>query len=77
MFSADSVSCNPGEMDWNELKGSWNLALQTLGWGRYLAQQRSEMPILWQAMRDNPFFAKGYALIGNDCNNFLPMVVNE
>jgi hypothetical protein len=24
-------------MAWNALKGSWNLSLQTLGWGRLLA----------------------------------------
>ncbi len=77
MFPADAPSCNADEMEWNELKGSWNLALQTLGWGRYLAQQRGETPILWQAMRDNQFLADGYALIGNDCLNFLPVVTNE
>ncbi len=77
MFPADAASCSADEMEWNELKGSWNLALQTLGLGRYLAQQRGETPILWQAMRDNQFLADGYALIGNDCLNFLPVVTNE
>jgi hypothetical protein len=77
IFPADAASCSADEMDWNELKGSWNLALQTLGLGRYLAQQRGEIPILWQAMRNNQFLADGYALIGNDCINFLPVVTNE
>ncbi|MEJ2748118.1 MAG: hypothetical protein P8183_09460, partial [Anaerolineae bacterium] len=77
MFPADAASCSADELVWNELKGSWNLTLQTLGWGRYLAQQRGETPVLWQAMRDNQFLAGGYALIGDDCLNFLPVVNKE
>ncbi|MCB9421307.1 MAG: hypothetical protein H6667_16005 [Ardenticatenaceae bacterium] len=77
MFPADATSCSADELVWNELKGSWNLTLQALGWGRYLAQQRGETPVLWQAMRDNPFLTNGYALIGQECHNFLPVVNKE
>ena len=73
MFPANSVSCHPDEVVWNELKGSWNLALQTLGWGRYLAQQRSETPILWQALQNNPDLSTGYNLMVDDCL-YLPVI---
>ncbi len=43
-FPANST-CDPSEVSWNDLKGSWNLALQTLGWGRYVAEQRGLVPI--------------------------------
>ncbi|MCP5099540.1 MAG: hypothetical protein GY943_28635, partial [Chloroflexi bacterium] len=30
--------CEPAAATWNHLKGSWNLSLQTLGWGNYLIE---------------------------------------
>jgi hypothetical protein len=62
MFPAGS-SCDASAAVWNQLKGSWNLSLQTLGWGRYLAQRRGQVPILWQAATANPFLQKGYRLM--------------
>jgi hypothetical protein len=47
----------------NQLKGSWNLSLQTLGWGRYLAERDGQIPIVWQATTSNPFLRKGYSLL--------------
>lgn len=73
MFPADAVSCSADEVVWNELKGSWNLALQTLGWGRYLAREQGEAPILWQAMQDNDFLANGYDLVAHQCV-YLPYI---
>ncbi len=62
MFPAGS-GCDPSEAVWNPLKGSWNLSLQTLGWGRYLAERRGQTPILWQATTANPLLRDGYRLL--------------
>ena len=62
MFSEKSI-CNADSIVWNHLKGSWNLALQTLGWGRYLAERRGEPPILWQATTANPLLRDGHSLL--------------
>ena len=68
----------PAYMDgpiWNSLKGSWNLALQTLGWGRYLAEQEGETPVLQQAFWNNEFLAGGYAILQGDCLAYLPVLL--
>jgi hypothetical protein len=62
LFPAGS-SCDPAEMVWNQLKGSWNLSLQALGWGRYLAERDGQVPILWQATTANPLLNNGYLLL--------------
>jgi hypothetical protein len=62
MFPA-GANCAATAVAWNQLKGSWNLALQTLGWGRYLAERSGKMPVLWQATLTNPFLRKGYLLL--------------
>ena len=59
MFPA-GASCDSAGVVWNQLKGSWNLALQTLGWGRYLAERRGQIPVLWQAAMANAFLREGY-----------------
>ena len=59
----DNSRCEADGMTWNQLKGSWNLALQALGWGRYLAEKRGLTPILWQAARANGWLQKGYVLL--------------
>jgi hypothetical protein len=65
MFPAGS-SCAASAMQWNQLKGSWNLALQALGWGRYLAERDGDVPALWQATAMNDFLQQGYALLVPD-----------
>ncbi len=55
--------CSSEHLEWNSLKGSWNLTLQTLGWGRYLEERNGQIPILWQAMKANPFLNHGYLLL--------------
>jgi hypothetical protein len=62
MFPAGS-DCDSAVMVWNQLKGSWNLSLQTLGWGRYLAERSGQVPVLWQATTENPFLRRGYDLL--------------
>ncbi len=57
------ASCDPGRAAWNRQHGSWNLALQALGWGRYLAQRRGQTPILWRAAIENPLLREGYRLL--------------
>ena len=59
MFSP-SATCSAAGVTVNQLKGSWNLALQTLGWGRYLAERRGQVPVLWQATLSNAFLWEGY-----------------
>ena len=62
MFPA-GATCDSGGAVWNQLKGSWNLSLQTLGWGRYLAERRGQVPVLWQAAMANAFLREGYLLL--------------
>ena len=62
MFPA-GAACDSGGVVWNQLKGSWNLSLQTLGWGRYLAERRGQVPVLWQATMANAFLREGYLLL--------------
>lgn len=59
----DNQNCDPQSVDWNQLKGSWNLSLQTLGWGCYLAERDGKVPALWQAETTNPLLQKGYDLL--------------
>jgi hypothetical protein len=60
------AGCDPASAAWNQLKGSWNLALQTLGWGRYLAERRGQVFVLWQAAMENAFLRDGYRLLAPD-----------
>lgn len=62
MFSSVE-NCDDSSVVWNSLKGSWNLSLQTLGWGRYLAERDGKIPVLWQAQTANPLLKKGYRLL--------------
>jgi hypothetical protein len=45
------------QVTWNALKGSWNLGLQTLGWGRLLVEDNHP---LHKAMWANDFLKRGY-----------------
>lgn len=62
MFPAGS-SCDPEDLEWNHLKGSWNLALQTLGLGNYLVQRNGETPVTWQTTYQNAFIRHGYSIL--------------
>ncbi len=74
MFSGDS-DCDPTAMVWNHLKGSWNLSLQTLGWGRYLAEREGQVPILWQATTANPLLSRGYLLLVPSGSKSTPTLI--
>ena len=56
-------SCDYSTVVWNQLKGSWNLSLQTLGWGRCLAERAGRTSVLWQAVTMNPLLHGGYGLL--------------
>lgn len=61
--------CDRSGAVWNHGKLSWNLALQTLGWGRYLAQRQGLEPVLWRAATQNPLLWNGYCLLsGSGCS---------
>jgi len=62
MFPANS-NCEANSVVWNHLKGSWNLSLQTLGWGHYLAERAGQVPVLWQAGQKVPILRAGSALL--------------
>ena len=57
------TNCDPTTVVRNQLKGSWNLSLQTLGWGHYLAERSGQVHVLWQAATTNSFLKKGYQLL--------------
>ena len=70
-----SGNCDPENLEWNHLKGSWNLSLQTLGWGRYLAEREGLTPAVWQATQANPFLSRGYGLLSSpEKVNDVPVV---
>ena len=71
-------NCNSTNAEWNQLKGSWNLVLQTLGWGRYLAERNGQVPALWQATEANPFLWRGYLILApNEQNVILPVTQQD
>jgi hypothetical protein len=60
------TNCDSTTVTWNQLKGSWNLSLQTLGWGRYLAERDGRTPVLWQAVTTNSLLERGYQILAPD-----------
>lgn len=78
LFSADS-NCDASDAQWNQLKGSWNLALQTLGWGRYLAEHNGQLPVPSQATFNNKFLREGYLLLvpRGISDVYLPLIVKD
>nr|MBP7689121.1 hypothetical protein [Thermoflexales bacterium] len=61
-----SAPCDATLIQRNSLKGSWNLALQTLGWGRYLAERQGLVSSAWQATKTNALLQRGYRLLVPD-----------
>jgi hypothetical protein len=59
----DNSGCDSSSLVWNQLKGSWNLSLQTLGWGNYLAKSKGEVSVLWEAILENSFLKQGYEIL--------------
>jgi len=58
LMFVDEPTCN--RVEWNALKGSWNLALQTLGWGRLLAGDHYP---LYDAVQNNGVLSRGYTTL--------------
>jgi hypothetical protein len=56
-------TCSDSDIRANTLKGSWNLALQTLGLGNYLAIRNGEIPTLWASSLQNEFIQSGYQMM--------------
>jgi hypothetical protein len=58
--NVESMLIDPdGKIRWNGLKGSWNLALMTLGWAGYLTRDSNP---LHRAVDENRFLKRGYRL---------------
>ena len=77
MFVSHADSCDVNETRWNHLKGSWNLTLQTLGWGRYLAVNRGYEYALWGAVENNSLLHEGYQLLIEPCFLYLPITIKD
>ncbi|HLF00627.1 MAG TPA: hypothetical protein VI547_01530, partial [Anaerolineales bacterium] len=73
LFQANG-NCYPTTVVWNQLKGSWNLSLQTLGWGRYLMERDGQDSTLWQAAKTTTLLHNGYLLLesGGSVSNQSP-----
>lgn len=73
LMFVDEPACT--RIRWNDLKGSWNLGLQTLGWGRYLAGSRNP---LYEAMWSNRLLAAAYRVLWTPCcQTFLPVITRN
>lgn len=67
----DEPTCT--QFEWNSLRGSWNLGLQTLGWGSYLTGRSNP---LYRAMWQNEMLRQAYQTMCSPtaCHAiFLPM----
>jgi hypothetical protein len=72
MFT-DEPTCE--QVVWNALKGSWNLSLQTLGWGRLLAGGNTP---LYQGMWANDMSRQGYMIMWDPAYRvFLPVIMKH
>jgi hypothetical protein len=69
LMFVDEPACE--DVVWNSLKGSWNLSLQTLGWGRLLAGENHP---LYAVMWSNDLLSRGYRAMGALCCRYLPLI---
>jgi len=66
----DEPTCE--QIVWNASKGSWNLSLQTLGWGRLLTGDDN---LLYQAMWANDRLRQGYMILWEPAYRvYLPLI---
>lgn len=70
----DYRNCAPNAVVWNHLKGSHNLSLQTLGWGRYLAEREGQIPVLWRTVWNNTMLGRGYRLLAPEHMLYSPLI---
>lgn len=76
LMHAPASSCDPAALQWNALKGSWNLALQSLGWGLYLVQRSGQLPSIHRAASEIDAVHQAYVLIAGPNRLYLPSVVD-
>jgi len=69
LAAQSATDCAPR---WNDLKGSWNLALQALGWGAALTTAANP---IHRAAFDNALLRRGYALMAGDAFTDDPLIV--
>ncbi len=70
LMFVDEPACE--DVVWNGLIGSWNLSLQTLGWGRLLSAENHP---LYAAMWSHDLLSQGYREMGAlYCQAHLPLV---
>jgi hypothetical protein len=70
LMFVDEGTCEA--LAWNALKGSWNLSLQTLGWGRHLAGDNN--PLI-NSVWSNRLLKRGYLIMWDpEQRVFLPVV---
>jgi hypothetical protein len=72
LMFVDEPAC--GQIVWNARKGSWELGLQTLGWGRLLVGDNHP---LYQAMWSNNVLRQGYLVMRYAHRVFLPTVMKQ
>ncbi|MCA9920256.1 MAG: hypothetical protein KC445_20010 [Anaerolineales bacterium] len=71
LMFVDEPTC--AELEWNSLRGSWNLGLQALGWGSHLTGLSNP---LYKAIRQNEILRSAYEVMCSDnaCHAiFLPI----
>lgn len=71
---AEGAACAGGGATWSHQKGSWNLALQTLGWGRYLSERGGQVPLPWRGALANPLLRAGYGRLAPGGPPAMPTV---
>jgi hypothetical protein len=78
MFKS-GLDCEQEEMAWNQLKGSWNLALQALGLGNYLLQRDGQEPVTRQATLQDTLLGEGFRILapGTIVDIHLPSISKD
>ena len=73
LMFVDEPACQ--NIAWNSLKGSWNLSLQTLGWGGLLLA--GDNP-LYESVCPDDVLRKAYAIVGGlPCKTHLPFIAKN
>lgn len=72
---AEGAGCAGEAATWSHQKGSWNLALQALGWGRHLAERGGGVPLPWRGALESAPLRAGYARLVPGELPALPTVV--
>ena len=71
LTSTDGPTCT--QIVWNSRKGSWEIALQTLGWGRYLTGNNNA---IYQGVMANDMLQQGYMVMKGH-HFYLPLALKN